>query len=136
MTSLLAKPIYHVIQNAFFSNQMPTTTMTTESTQDNVIFAESPLTPGIPIVYRTPEERTMNPDRLNLDRRHLTVCPILEGEERLRLLNLQHNSITRPQHLGSLRRLVFLDFYDNLIHDMSGVDGLLSLWVLMLGKNR
>lgn len=110
--------------------------MTTESMQDNVIFAESPLTPGIPIVYRTPEERTMNPDRLNLDRRHLTVCPILEGEERLRLLNLQHNSITRPQHLGSLRRLVFLDFYDNLIHDMSGVEGLLSLRVLMLGKNR
>ena len=47
-------------------------------TKDGIIFAESPVTPGIPVVYRTPEERTANPDRLNLDRRHLTVCPILE----------------------------------------------------------
>ena len=78
----------------------------------------------------------MNPDRLNLDRRHLTVCPFLEGEERLRLLNLQHNTITRLQNLGNLRRLVFLDVYDNLVHDMSGLEALLSLRVLMLGKNR
>ena len=48
------------------------------SVKEGVIFAESPMTPGIPVVYRTPEERNMNPDRLNLDRRHLTVCPILE----------------------------------------------------------
>ena len=61
----------------------------------SVLFAESPLHPGVPIVYRTPEEKSPNPDRLNLDRRHLSVCPILEGEEKLRLLNLQHNSITR-----------------------------------------
>ena len=27
--------------------------------------------------------------RLNLDRRKLTQCPILEGEEQLRLLNYQ-----------------------------------------------
>ena len=104
--------------------------------KDHVIFAESPVAPGVPVVYRPPEERAMNPDRLNLDRRHLTVCPILEGEERLRLLNLQHNSITRLQHLCNLRRLVFLDLYDNLVHEMSGLEGLLSLRVLMLGKNR
>ena len=35
---------------------------------DRVIFAESPSAPGIPIVYRTMEERAANPDRLNLDR--------------------------------------------------------------------
>ena len=45
---------------------------------DGVIFAESPMAPGIPVVYRTPEQRISNPDRLNLDRRHLTMCPILE----------------------------------------------------------
>ncbi len=45
---------------------------------DGIIFAESPLAPGIPVVYRTPEQRISNPDRLNLDRRHLTMCPILE----------------------------------------------------------
>ena len=46
--------------------------------RDNIIFAESPVAPGIPVVYRTPEERSVNPDRLNLDRRHLIICPILE----------------------------------------------------------
>ena len=64
------------------------------------------------------------------------MCPILEGEDRLRLLNLQHNAITRLQHLSNLRRLVFLDLYDNLIHEIAGLEGLLSLRVLMLGKNR
>lgn len=106
------------------------------ATSDRVIFAESPIAPGVPVVYRPPEERAANPDRLNLDRRHLTMCPILEGEDRLRLLNLQHNAITRLQHLLNLRRLVFLDLYDNLIHEIAGLEGLLSLRVLMLGKNR
>jgi len=98
--------------------------------------AESPIAPGVPVVYRPPEERAANPDRLNLDRRHLMVCPILEGEDRLRLLNLQHNAITRLQHLSNLRRLVFLDLYDNLVHEIASLEGLLSLRVLMLGKNR
>lgn len=106
------------------------------STKDHVIFAESPVAPGVPVVYRPPDERAANPDRLNLDRRHLTVFPILEGEERLRLLNLQHNAITRLQHLSNMRKLVFLDLYDNLIHEISNLEGLLSLRVLMLGKNR
>ena len=35
---------------------------------DRVMFPESPSVPGIPIVYRLPEERQANPDRLNLDR--------------------------------------------------------------------
>ena len=104
--------------------------------KDHVIFAESPVVPGVPVVYRLPEERAANPDRLNLDRRHLTVCPILEGEDKLRLLNMQHNAITKLQHLATLRRLVFLDLYDNLIHEITGLEGLLSLRVLMLGKNR
>lgn len=64
------------------------------------------------------------------------MCPILEGEERLRMLNLQHNSIMQVQNLSSLRRLVFLDLYDNLISEISGLDALLSLRVLMLGKNK
>ncbi|XP_019638560.1 PREDICTED: leucine-rich repeat-containing protein 49-like isoform X3 [Branchiostoma belcheri] len=103
---------------------------------DRVIFAESPSAPGIPIVYRTQEERASNPDRLNLDRRRLTVCPILEGEEHLRLLNLQHNLISKIQHLSNLRRLIFLDLYDNQIEEITGLAALKSLRVLMLGKNR
>ena len=35
---------------------------------DRVLFAESQAQPGVPVVYRTPEERATNPDRLNLDR--------------------------------------------------------------------
>ncbi|XP_052101101.1 leucine-rich repeat-containing protein 49-like isoform X11 [Mytilus californianus] len=105
-------------------------------TGDRVIFAESPSAPGIPVVYRTPEERSSNPDRLNLDRRKLTVCPILEGEEQLRLLNYQHNMICKIQHLSSLKRLIFLDLYDNQIEEIAGLNALKSLRVLMLGKNR
>lgn len=103
---------------------------------DRVIFAESPTVPGVPIVYRLPEERQANPDRLNLDRRRLTICPILEGEDYLRLLNFQHNLISRISHLENLKRLIFLDFYDNQIEEISGLSALRSLRVLMLGKNR
>lgn len=103
---------------------------------DRVIFAESPSAPGIPIVYRRPEERQANPDRLNLDRRRLSICPILEGEDYLRLLNFQHNLISRISHLENLKRLIFLDFYDNQIEEISGLSALRSLRVLMLGKNR
>lgn len=114
----------------------PLTADSTTQLRESVIFSESPLVPGVPVVFRTAEERVSNPDRLNLDRRHLLICPILEGEDRLRLLNLQHNSITILQNLSGLRRLVFLDLYDNLVHEISGLEGLLSLRVLMLGRNR
>ncbi|BFY97135.1 hypothetical protein BsWGS_00175 [Bradybaena similaris] len=103
---------------------------------DRVTFTENPLVPGIPIVFRTPDERASNPDRLNLDRRKLTVCPTLEGEEQLRLLNYQHNFITQIQHLESLKRLIFLDLYDNHVEEISGLSSLKSLRVLMLGRNR
>uniref|UniRef100_A0A7M5UMI3 Leucine rich repeat containing protein n=1 Tax=Clytia hemisphaerica TaxID=252671 RepID=A0A7M5UMI3_9CNID len=103
---------------------------------ERVIFAESPSAPGIPIIYRLEEERKSNPDKLNLDRRKLSVFPLLEGEENLRLLNLQHNTITRIQHLSMLRKLIFLDLYDNHIDEISGLAALKCLRVLMLGKNR
>lgn len=64
------------------------------------------------------------------------MCPILEGEENLRLLNFQHNNIRKVEHMESLRKLIFLDFYDNHIEEMSGLTSLRSLRVLMLGKNR
>ncbi|XP_062516504.1 leucine-rich repeat-containing protein 49-like isoform X1 [Corticium candelabrum] len=103
---------------------------------DRIIFTDSPTLTGVPLVYRLPEDRQTNPDRLNLDRRRLSVCPLLEGEDQLRLLNLQHNMITKIQHLSSLRRLIFLDLYDNMIMEISGLQTLVSLRVLMLGKNR
>jgi len=56
--------------------------------EDKIIFAELPQIPGVLVVYRKPSERNANPDRLNLDKRELTHMPLLEGEEKLRLLNL------------------------------------------------
>lgn len=69
-------------------------------------------------------------------RRKLSICPILEGEEQLRLLNFQHNSIRKIQHLSMLKKLIFLDLYDNELEEISGLASLTLLRVLMLGKNR
>jgi hypothetical protein len=54
------------------------------------------------VVCRSKDEKFANPERLNLDRRKLTSCPVLEGEERLRLLNYQNNFITKVPHLCML----------------------------------
>lgn len=81
--------------------------------EDKIIFAELPQIPGVLVVYRKPSERNMNPERLNLDKRELPHMPLLEGEERLRLLNLQHNHITKIENLVSLPSLIFLDLYNN-----------------------
>ena len=78
---------------------------------DGIIFAEAPDCPGLPVIYRTPEERLANPERLNLDRRSLGVCPILEGEHRLRLLNYQNNAISHISNLSNLPNLIFLDLH-------------------------
>lgn len=73
---------------------------------------------------------------LLLCRRRLTVCPILDGEDQLRLLNYQHNQIRKLSNLHTLRKLIFLDLYDNQVEEISGLSNLRSLRVLMLGKNR
>jgi len=103
---------------------------------EKVLFAENVHYPGVPIVYRTPDEKSANPDRINLDRRNLKICPILRGEELVRLLNFQHNVITKVENLNHLQRLIFLDLYDNKIENMVGVSQLTTLRVLMLGKNK
>jgi len=69
-------------------------------------------------------------------RRGLTACPALETEDQLRLLNLQHNAIRRVENVDHLRRLIFLDLYDNQLEQIDGLTALRSLRVLMLGKNR
>ncbi|KAG9338026.1 hypothetical protein JZ751_027189 [Albula glossodonta] len=91
--------------------------------------------PSCPPASRSREECASNPERLDMDRRRLVECPLLDGEERLRLLNLQHNLISRIENLSHLQSLVFLDLYDNRISEMSGISALTSLRVLMLGKN-
>lgn len=88
------------------------------------------------VINRSNEEKTLYPDKLILDRRKLAYCPILEGEDQLKLINFQHNFIQRIQNLDSLRNLIFLDFYDNQIDRISGLSSLVNLRVLMLGKNK
>ena len=61
--------------------------------EDKVIFAELRQIPGVLVVYRKPSERNAHHDKLLLNKRELTHLPLLEGEEKLRLLNLQSNLI-------------------------------------------
>ncbi|NWI53418.1 LRC49 protein, partial [Calyptomena viridis] len=89
-----------------------------------------------PVLQRSAEEKILNSDRLSLERQKLTVCPVIDGEDHLRLLNFQHNFITQIQNISNLHHLVFLDLYDNQIEEISGVSTLRSLRVLLLGKNR
>ncbi|KAJ8598932.1 hypothetical protein CTAYLR_009842 [Chrysophaeum taylorii] len=104
---------------------------------DGVYFAQYKGQPDALVVYRSAEERCANPERLNLDRRHLTVCPILKSEERVRLLNYQNNYIEEIRHLSHLPNLIFLDLYNNCIERLSkDMEHVPTLRVLMLGKNR
>ncbi|XP_073068204.1 leucine-rich repeat-containing protein 49 isoform X5 [Manis javanica] len=105
------------------------------SVGDHINLASSSM-PSFPILQRSSEEKILYSDRLTLQRQKLTVCPIIDGEEHLRLLNFQHNFITRIQNISNLQRLIFLDLYDNQIEEISGLSTLRSLRVLLLGKNR
>ncbi|XP_027781833.1 leucine-rich repeat-containing protein 49 isoform X2 [Marmota flaviventris] len=106
------------------------------SRQGDHINLVSSSMPSFPILHRSSEEKILYSDRLTLERQKLTVCPIIDGEEHLRLLNFQHNFITRIQNISNLQRLIFLDLYDNQIEEISGLSTLRSLRVLLLGKNR
>ncbi|XP_032088264.1 leucine-rich repeat-containing protein 49 isoform X1 [Thamnophis elegans] len=91
---------------------------------------------GFPLVFRSAEEKIQLSDRMTLERQKLTVCPLIDGEEHLRLLSFQHNFITRIQNVSNLQRLIFLDLYDNQIEEISGLSTLRCLRVLSLGNNR
>lgn len=104
---------------------------------DGIVFAKMRSNPSMLVVFRTPEERLRNPERLNLDRRHLESIPMLEMELRLRLLNFQNNGIRAIQNLENLPNLIFLDLYNNKLTSLEGsVSSVKGLRVLMAGKNR
>jgi len=108
-----------------------------EIPSDGIIFAKVRNQTDSLVVFRTPEERLRNPERLNLDRRQLDVCPLLEQEQRLRLLNFQNNSIRSIQNLENLPNLIFLDIYNNKLSSLEGpLSTVKGLRVLMAGKNR
>lgn len=97
--------------------------------QDRIIFAELKHLPGVLIVYRSPEEREAQSERLNLDRRFLKGLPLLEGEERLRLLNFQRNQIGKVENLVSLPNLIFLDLYSNSVKKVENLETVPTLKV-------
>ncbi|DBA02550.1 TPA: hypothetical protein N0F65_011022 [Lagenidium giganteum] len=104
--------------------------------EQEIYFAETSEMPGVPIVYRNQKAKASNPERLNLDRRNLPVIPLLEGEQMLRLLNLQNNVIRRIDNLLGLPNLIFLDLYNNRVEKLENFQVVPNLRVLMLGKNR
>ncbi|KAJ3383838.1 hypothetical protein HDU84_003360, partial [Entophlyctis sp. JEL0112] len=85
-------------------------------------------------LQRTEDERELNPERLNLNRKKLKV-ETLSGVKTDQLMK-KSNEISKIEHLENLKNLVFLDFYNNKIECMKGFDELVNLRVLMLGKNR
>lgn len=104
---------------------------------DGIIFSRIRNQADTLVVFRTVEERSRNPERLNLDRRQLEICPILEQEQRLRLLNFQNNNIREIANLDNLPNLIFLDMYNNRLTSLEGpVSSIKGLRVLMAGKNK
>jgi hypothetical protein len=52
------------------------------------LYVELPQIPNIVIIYRRPSERDANVEKMNLDSRCLKHIPLLEGEEKIKYLNL------------------------------------------------
>ena len=52
------------------------------------LYVELPQIPNIVIIYRRPSERDTNVEKMNLDSRCLKHIPLLEGEEKIKYLNL------------------------------------------------
>ncbi|KAF5280438.1 hypothetical protein FQR65_LT03247 [Abscondita terminalis] len=100
--------------------------------------ALQPSSDGTIHIQRTSQEKEKNPDRINLDRRGLSMLPILEDEVNLRLLSLQHNLLNNLEGFKQqgFPFLVFLDIYDNQLERIHCLEGLESLRVLLMGKNR
>lgn len=52
------------------------------------LYVELPQIPNIVIVYRRPQDRDQNVEKMSLDSRTLKHIPLLEGEEKIKYLNL------------------------------------------------
>jgi hypothetical protein len=61
---------------------------------------------------------------------------LFEGEENLKLLSLENNSITKLDHLVSLNNLLYLNLYANKIYEIENLHTVPKLRAIMLGKNQ
>ena len=101
----------------------------------SMIFAELSQIPGIWICYRKPKEREANPEKIQLDSLELDHLPLMEGEEKLKILSFQHNKIKKIENLVSLPNLLYLDFLDNKINIVENLDNLPNLRILLMPQN-
>ncbi len=56
---------------------------------------------------------------MQLDSRTLRHVPLLEGEERIKYLNLQNNEIVKIENLVSLPNLTFIDLSQNKVKEIA-----------------
>ena len=103
--------------------------------ETKTLYVELPQIPRVIVIYRRPSERTSNSEKLNLEHRGLKCVPLLEGEERLKQLNLAHNEIVKIENMVSLPNLTFLDLSHNKISEIAKLSVFQHLKALILSKN-
>ena len=103
----------------------------------DLLYVEIPQLPKQIIVYRKPNLRQKNPEKISLIKKDLPQIPLLETEDNIQLkyLDLESNLITKIDHLVSLSNLLFLNLYDNQIKEIENLQFAPKLKALMLGKN-
>lgn len=99
------------------------------------LYVELTQIPNIIVIYRRPSERTNNAEKLSLEHRGLKNVPLLEGEEKLKHLNLSFNEISKIENIVSLPNLTFLDFSQNKLTEIAKLPAFQHLRVLILSKN-
>lgn len=102
--------------------------------KEEIIFAELPEHPATLAIYRKQPER--NPEHLALEGWELTHVPLLQDEESLQSLSLQHNCIGRIENLEMVYGLVHLNLADNDIKEICSLQKLTELKTLVLSRNR
>lgn len=103
--------------------------------EGDVLFVEIPQIQKKIVIYRKPAYRVKSFDKLYLNNIDLPHIPLFEGEENLKLLSLEGNSISKIDHLVSLNSLLYLNLYNNKINDIENLQSIPKLKALMLGKN-
>ena len=99
------------------------------------VYVELTQIPNVIVIYRRPSERIANSEKLSLDQRGLKHVPLLEGEEKLKQLNLSQNEIAKIENIVSLPNLNFLDLSSNKLQEINKLPAFQHLRVLILSKN-
>ena len=104
-------------------------------TETLTLYVELAQIPNIIVIYRRPSERTANAEKLSLEHRGLKNMPLLEGEEKLKHLNLSFNEISKIENIVSLPNLTLLDISQNKLTEIAKLPTFQHMRVLILSKN-